>query len=93
MSQFLDALHDCKDIAKQVGDKSDTEAASILSSIAISVQQRTLELGKLFRGKGQARVTGTLPFPQVVWKCLQSLSCWLSNLHIHVHLHVFEAAA
>jgi hypothetical protein len=64
--QLLAIVGECKRIEQQVRDHSDAEAAELLSSVAVDVQQRTLELGKLFRGKGKANETGVLPFKDVV---------------------------
>ena len=69
------AVIECKHIAKQTQNPRDSESAELLTSVASSAQQRTLEFGKLFREKsGDA---STLPFKSVVRSC-SHLSNWSS---------------
>ena len=61
------AVIECKHIAKQTQNPRDSESAELLTGVASSAQQRTLEFGKLFREKsGEA---STLPFKSVVRSC------------------------
>ena len=61
---FSATVTECKRIAKQVQDVRDTESADVLTRLATTVQQRTLEFGKPFREK--AGECGTLPFKSIV---------------------------
>lgn len=66
------ALHDvqtvareCRDIVKSVRDSTDGKSAEILHAFACALQQRSLELGKIFRSL-DVGCQGELPIATVV---------------------------
>jgi hypothetical protein len=63
---FNAAVSSCRSIGKQVRDGASAESSKLLADLAAAVQQRTLELGKAFRSRGDANRTGCLSFPGVV---------------------------
>lgn len=66
VDEFTAAVAECAAISRQVADQNSAEAARALGDLAFVAQQRSVELGKLFRSKGDAATTACLPFPTVV---------------------------
>lgn len=70
------ALKDCRDAALLHRTSENRRVGSRMSSAAFDIQQRTLELGKMFRQRSE---TEQLPVPEIVRSDVQMVQ-WLERL-------------
>lgn len=87
LSELCQEMKHCKDVVKHVENKN-IEASTILLRVAHGLQQRSMELGKIFRARSAAS-HGGLPWSQLVrndpFSFLTCQLCTSGGMCMHVN--------